>query len=131
MISFNSKLTEALDDHCDEFYYRVVHANGMGLMNNQAINYDRLSDREYFKVEEGFLTLQQPRNVPAGALFAFTPDGMREHRTLIKLLKKASKYGVRTIRLRTANYEVIWESNDGQVAVVKKNRGKIETGASS
>ena len=112
---FSHWLTEALTGN---YYYRYVHGNGMGLMNNQALDYMRLSDEEEADVQDGYLALQQPRGVPAGAIFVFTADGVRQHAKLIKLLKKASRFGVRGTKLDPSRYKVIWDSGDGQLAVV-------------
>jgi len=114
------QLLEAMDPAGP--YYRYVHNNGAGLMNNQALDYMKLSDEEEAEVVDGYTGLQQPTSarVPAGAIFAFTEEGRRKHARLLNLLKKASKYGVRVSRLPAAKYDVIWVSSDGQVALLPK-----------
>jgi hypothetical protein len=100
------------------YYYRYVHRNGMGLMNNGGLDRSRLTDDE-----EGELVdlmdfgLQQPLHVQR-ALFAFTEEGRVRHARLIAVLKKASVFGVRVQRLPADKYTVVWESDDGQVALV-------------
>jgi hypothetical protein len=74
------------------FAIRYIHKDGKGYMNRNSFNIDRLSDDEYLKIEDEFLSLQQPSrdiwNQPI--IFAFTPEGERQHKRLITLLKKAS-----------------------------------------
>ena len=103
-----------------EIYYRYIHNNGQGLINNQALDRMKLSDEE-----EGELVdlldfgLQQPIGVPSGAIFVFTPEGVQMHQRLLQLLKKASKFGVRKMALRKPeNYKVVWQSTDGQIALM-------------
>lgn len=100
--------------------YRYIHNNGQGLMNNQALDRMKLSDDEEAELVELLdFGLEQPRSVPAGAIFAFTPEGVQKHRRLINLLKKASTSGVRKMVLKKPeNYEVVWRSGDGQVALM-------------
>lgn len=104
-------------------YIRIIHKDGTGLMNNQSLNYDKLNDDEYSDIEDAYLGLQQPpsdihnKNVT----FAFTPDGLTKHQTLIQLLKKASKKGTQDIPVNPNDYNILWQSNDGQVALIPKN----------
>ena len=101
------------------FYYRYVHRNGMGLMNNQGLNRDRLSDDEEADLVDLMdFGLRQPIQVPSGAIFAFTEEGRQQHLRLINLLKKASVYGVTMQKLPSDKYRVIWNSGDGQVGLL-------------
>jgi hypothetical protein len=101
-------------------YYRYVHGNGAGLMNNQALDYMCLTDEEESDVIDGYLGLQQPCDVPRGAIFAFTEEGRKRHRRLLRLLAKASRYGVRITKLDPTKFEVVWYSDDGQVALRRR-----------
>lgn len=102
-------------------YVRYVHWDGRGLMNNNSLDTSRLTDDEDMELVRLLnYGLQQPMDVPLGAIFAFTEEGERSHRKLIRLLKKASKSGVRKILLDPDLYDVVWQSNDGQVALVPK-----------
>lgn len=100
-------------------YIRIIHKDGTGLMNNQSLNYDKLSDDEYSDVEDGLLGLQQPPSELHGKqlTFAFTPEGIRKHQGLVTLLTKASKKGTQTTSLNPDDYDVVWQSDDGQVAL--------------
>jgi hypothetical protein len=101
-------------------YYRYIHRNGMGLMNNQGLNRSRLTDDEENELVDLLdFGLQQPRNVPS-SIFAFTEEGRQQHARLLKLLKKASTSGVVMQRLPADKYDVIWTSTDGQVALTPK-----------
>ena len=88
-----------------------------GLLNNQALNYDKLTDDEMAEVEILLpLGLEQPSNVPAGSKFYFTEQGLTKHARLIELLKKAARGKV----VETTQYVPIratWTSRDGQVAI--------------
>jgi hypothetical protein len=89
-----------------------------GLLNNQVLNYDKLSDDEMAEVEVLLpLGLQQPRDVPANATFFFTDEGLIRQNRLIELLKKAAKGRVIETTAYVPN-DPVWTSNDGQVAVV-------------
>ena len=91
--------------------------NGRGLLNNQSLDYDKLDDDEMEEVEFLLsLGLEQPRGVPAGAVFYFTDEGLRRHSRLIELLMKAAKSKVDTVTINLP-HGVVWESDDGQVAV--------------
>ena len=99
-------------------YYRYIHRNGLGLMNNQGLNRSRLNDDEEAELVDLMdFGLEQPLLVPNDAIFAFTEEGKRRHLRLINLLKKASIYGVTMQKLPGVNYQVIWDSADGQVAL--------------
>src|SRR5690606_31600559 len=63
--------------------------------------------------------LQQPRGVPSDAIFYFTPEGEKQHRRLLQLLKKASLGGV-VRRQVPVDGDVVWQSGDGQIAVVPR-----------
>jgi len=102
-------------------FYRYIHRNGLGLMNNQGLDRSRLTDDEEFELIELLdFGLEQPRNVPSGAIFAFSQDGVARHRRLLELLKKASMSGVRVQKLPASDYDVVWTSTDGQVALLDK-----------
>jgi len=102
-----------------EAFIRFEHRDGLGLMNNSGLERGKLSDDEDFELDELLgLGLRQPLGVASGAIFAFTPEGVKAHARLIKLLRKASKTGVRKILLDPAAYRVVWQSDDGQVALV-------------
>ena len=103
-------------------YYRYVHNDGRGLMNNSSLNYDKLDDDESFEIEDEYLGLQQPHESDHGKdlIFVFTPEGERKHKRLIELLSKASKTGVKRIELDPQDYEIEWESGDGQFGLKKK-----------
>jgi len=95
--------------------------NGRGLINNQSLDYDKLTDDEMEEVEYLLpLGLEQPRGVPAGAVFYFTDEGLDRHARLIELLMKAARgrVDVETIDLPQ---NVVWESDDGQVAVMPES----------
>lgn len=98
---------------------RYIHNDGRGLMNNSSLNYDKLNDDEYSEVEEEYLSLNQPpRNLHnQKILFVFTPEGEKKNHKLIKLLTKASKTGVKRIEVDLSNYEIVWQSNDGQLGL--------------
>jgi len=99
-------------------YYRYIHRNGLGLMNNQGLNRSRLNDDEEAELVDLMdFGLRQPIQVPNDAIFAFTEEGKRRHLRLINLLKKASIYGVTMQKLPGVNYQVIWDSGDGQVGL--------------
>ena len=103
-----------------ETFVRYVHRDGKGLFNNSSLDRMKLNDDEEFElVELNDLGLTQPRNVPSNVIFAFTEEGERRHSRLIELLTKASIRGVRRIELDGEDYDVVWESGDGQVALVK------------
>jgi hypothetical protein len=91
----------------------------MGLLNRQAFDTDLLDDDEDQELLElrtyGF---QQPLDVPQGAVFAFTPEGLERNQRLIELLTKAAENDVDQQWLDPDDYEVIWESRDGQVALL-------------
>lgn len=102
--------------------YRYVHKDGRGLMNNSSLNYEKLEDEEYFDVEDGYLHLRQPSPDIQGLniIFAFTPEGVVEHKRLIDLLTKASKRGVIRQILDLNNYDIVWKSDDGQLGLIEK-----------
>ena len=108
----------------DEVLVRVTDRNGVGLMNNQALDRMRLSDDE----DEELLTLmdyglQQPRGVPAGAVFFFTEDGFARPSRLVRLLRKASTNGYVERRVRYVGTP-LWRSTDGQVAISPEDFSK-------
>lgn len=106
-------------------YIRYEHNDGKGLLNNQGLDYDRLSDNESFKIEHFFLQMQQPPSGYHGkqVIFAFK-NKAAEKRWLpfIKLLKKMSRTGIKRIELDPSKYDVDWETDDGQVALVPKKQ---------
>lgn len=101
---------------------RYVHNDGRGLMNNGSLNHDKLDDDEYSELEDEYLGLQQPPSVMHNqqVIFVFTPAGEQRHRRLIDLLIKASKRGVRREILDLSNYNIVWQSSDGQLGLVKR-----------
>lgn len=107
-------------------YIRYVHKDGKGLLNNQALDYDKLSDDEYFEIEEWMLKMQQPHRDLHGKeiIFVFTEDGEKKFLPFIKLLKKASKSGVSRKVVSPDAYEIAWESGDGQLGLIQKQISK-------
>jgi hypothetical protein len=99
--------------------YRYLHNDGRGLMNNSSLNYNKLNDDEHAEVEEEYLGLQQPPSVIHNQkiIFVFTPEGEQRHKRLIQLLSKASKTGVRREEIQLNQYEIVWESMDGQLGL--------------
>lgn len=98
---------------------RYVHNDGRGLMNNSSLNYDKLDDDEYSDVEDEYLGLQQPHSSlhNQNIIFVFTPEGEQRHQRLIELLSKASKTGVRREEMPISQYEIVWQSTDGQLGL--------------
>jgi hypothetical protein len=112
-----------------EFAYRYVHRDGTGLLNNSSLDYERIKrDQEIHDITQGLIGMQQPGwdinwNNPdriKGVIFAFTPEGEKEHRRLINLTSKISRTGIVRQKLRLVDYEIVWESNDGQLGLVPK-----------
>jgi len=103
-------------------FIRIIHKDGKGLMNNQALNYNKLDDDEYSDLEDQYLGLQQPPSHlhDKDVTFAFTPEGLQKHQNLISLLKKASKLGTKENTLNPNDYQIVWQSPDGQVALMPK-----------
>lgn len=101
---------------------RYLHIDGRGLMNNNSLNYDKLDDDEYAEVEEEYLSLQQPPSSihNQSVIFVFTPEGEQKHQRLIQLLTKASKRGVKRHTVNLDDYNVIWNSTDGQLGLTHK-----------
>lgn len=101
------------------WFVRLTRSDGMGLLNRQAFDTDLLDDDEDQELLElrtyGF---QHPVDVPQGAVFAFTPEGLERNQRLIELLTKAAENDVDQQWLDPDDYEVIWESRDGQVALL-------------
>jgi len=102
-----------------EVGFRYKHNDGRGLMNNSSLNYDKLSDDEHLEVEEEYLGLQQPPHSLHNQriVFAFTPEGERRHQRLIQLLSKASRTGVVREEIPLAQYQIVWQSSDGQLGL--------------
>lgn len=102
-----------------EIGYRYVHNDGRGLMNNSSLNYDKLDDDEHSDVEDEYLGLQQPHSSlhNQNIIFVFTPEGEQRHQRLIELLSKASKTGVRREEMPISQYEIVWQSTDGQLGL--------------
>jgi hypothetical protein len=107
------------DDQDDDWFIRYTRSNGTGLMHRSAFNMDLLDDDEDQELTE-LLTygLRQPIDVPKNAVFAFTRDGVAKNQRLLELLTKAAEYDVEEQWLDPNDYEVIWESDDGQVALL-------------
>jgi len=113
--------------------YRYVHRDGRGLMNNQSLNYEKLNDDEYSDIEDEYLGLQQPPSSIQNqqVIFVFTKEGEQKHQKLIELLSKASKTGVNREEILISEYEIIWQSTDGQLGLVpaqQENFGPAHTG---
>jgi hypothetical protein len=117
MKKFNEYLKEKNNN-----VYRYIHKDGNGLMNNNSLDYSKLSDDEYFEVEEDYLSLQQPPSSLHNQeiVFAFTNKGEEKHKKLIELLTKASKKGVVREKLNLQDYEIVWNDNDEQLGLKKK-----------
>lgn len=98
---------------------RYIHKDGRGLMNNQSLNYDKLDDDEHDEVQTEYLGLQQPpydlQN--QNLTFVFTPEGEQKHKRLIDLLTIASKKGVIRQEIDLSQYQIVWTSSDGQLAL--------------
>jgi len=111
-----------LNENKDAIVHRYMHKNGNGLMDNSSLNYDRLNDDEYEEVEDGYLGLQQPPSslYSQKVIFAFTPEGEKKHKRLIELLSKISKTGVVRQPLNLSDYDIVWENDDGQIALKNK-----------
>jgi len=106
-------------------------------MNNSSLDYDKMTDDEYFEVEEDYLKLKQPPTEVHNkdVIFAFTSEGEKNHRKLIKLLSKASKYGIIRKKIDLTKYKIIWKSEDGKLGLInisfKEWLQLIETGTMS
>lgn len=112
-----------------EFAYRYVHKDGTGLLNNLSLDYERIQkDQHYNDIQQGLISMEQPGwevswNNPdrrKDIIFVFTPEGEKKHRRLINLTSKISRTGVVRQKLRLADYEIVWESDDGQLGLVPK-----------
>lgn len=116
------KFKEYLEEKNNNNAYRYTHKDGNGLMNNSSLDYNKLSDDEYFEVEEGYLGLQQPPSSLHNQeiVFAFTNKGEEKHKRLIELLTKASKKGVVREKLNLQEYEIVWNDSDEQLGLKKK-----------
>ena len=102
-----------------DWYVRFETGDGLGLMDRGAWDLGLLSDEEDQELVE-LLTygLEQPRGVPGGAVFAFTREGLGRHRRLVELLGRAVGGDVEELWLDPGDYEVVWRSGDGQVALL-------------
>ena len=91
--------------------------NGKGLLNNQVLDYAKLTDAEEARVIELMnYGLEQPREVGNDGVFYFTEEGLTKNAELIGLLKKAAKGRVKEETV-FAPKETMWSSRDGQIAV--------------
>lgn len=91
--------------------------NGKGLLNNQVLDYSKLTDAEEARVIELMnYGLEQPRGVGNDGVFYFTEEGLTKNAELIGLLKKAAKGRVKEETV-FAPKETMWSSRDGQIAV--------------
>ena len=107
-------------------FIRITDKQGRGLMNNQAIDRSKLTDEEENELIELMdLGLEQPRDVPADAIFYFTKKGFSKNARLVELLKKASKGGFVESRI-TTNAKPIWETEDGQAAIIQAKGEKTD-----
>ena len=106
----------------DISFTRYIHSDGRGLMNNSSLDRSKLSDDEEFELIDLMdFGLEQPRDIPAGCIFAFTEEGSIKHKRLIELLSKASvSGGIKEISIDPSQYDVVWTSSDGQVALSPK-----------
>lgn len=119
----------AASELVDQPLVRVTNRQGMGLMNNQALDRMRLSDDEENELMELMdYGLRQPRDVPYDAVFFFTEDGFRRHQRLIRLLRKASTGGYAEHRIRFTGVP-LWISDDGQVAISKDDYERARAGS--
>jgi len=112
---------EALNPAADtnEWFIRYTTSDGTGLMNNRVLNRDLLNDDEDAELIELMdYGLQQPIDVPSEAVFAFTQSGVKRHQRFIQLLTKAAGFDVEEDWLDPNEYEIVWESTDGQVALI-------------
>lgn len=102
-----------------EVGFRYRHNDGRGLMNNSSLNYDKLSDDEHLEVEDGYLGLQQPPHSLHNkqVMFVFTSEGEVKHQRLIELLSKASRTGVVREEVPISQYQIVWQSSDGQLGL--------------
>lgn len=104
-------------------YTRWMQGDGHGLFYKSGLDFDKLTDGQYFEIEELFLKMQQPpRDNKWGddVVFAFTKEGAEKFKKLIALARKISRTGSRKIVLDPVQYDIIWESGDGQVALKRK-----------
>ena len=101
--------------------YRYIHNDGGGLMNNTSLDYDKLDDDDYADVEEEYLGLQQPPSPLHNqqVIFVFTAEGVQRHQRLIELLTKASKTGVSREEFPLSQYQIVWQSMDGQLGLAR------------
>ncbi|MBF0098708.1 MAG: hypothetical protein HQM05_15390 [Magnetococcales bacterium] len=103
----------------DGWFIRYTRSDGTGLMHRSAFDMDLLDDDEDQELTELLnYGLRQPIEVPRNAIFAFTQEGVAKHQRLLELLTKAAENDVEEQRLDPNDYEVVWESDDGQVALL-------------
>ena len=90
-------------------------------MNNTSLDYDKLDDDDYADVEEEYLGLQQPPSPLHNqqVIFVFTAEGVQRHQRLIELLTKASKTGVSREEIPLSQYQIVWQSMDGQLGLAR------------
>ena len=92
--------------------------NGKGLLNNQVLDYAKLTDDEEAEVVQLLnYGLEQPRGVDSKAQFYFTDEGMKTNARLIQLLRKAAKGPVEEVVVN-APQKPLWSSSDGQIAAL-------------
>lgn len=102
-------------------YTRYLQGSGKGLLYNPGLDFDRLDDDEMAEYEELMVALEQPprgNNWGASIVFAFSDESRWER--LISLATKMSKTGVKRVELDPRKYDILWESDDGQVGLRKK-----------
>ena len=100
---------------------------GKGLLNNQALDYAKLTDAEEAEIVQLLnYGLEQPRGVKGG-VFYFTDEGLTKNARLIELLKKAAKGPVEETTVFAPN-KTLWSSRDGQIAV---NAGDVKPATGS
>jgi hypothetical protein len=107
------------DDQDNGWFIRYTRSDGTGLMHRSAFNMDLLDDDEDQELTELLnYGLRQPIEVPKNAIFAFTQEGVARNQRLLELLTKAAEDDVEEQWLDPNDYEVVWESDDGQVALL-------------
>ena len=117
------KIIKISSDSNEKFYRYIYKDDGTGLCNRNSWDLSKLTeDEEMTLVEELTYGLENPRYVDKEAIFAFTSEGRKKHEEIINLLIKASNKGDVIIEeLDPDDYDIVWESNDGQVALMKNS----------
>jgi hypothetical protein len=116
--------------------FRYVSRDGVGMLNSEAYNVDKLNDDDASDLEDWLnYGLQQPRDVASDQVFYFTEEGKSINKDALRLLKKAARKGfVEETGFVFGNPS--WMTDDGQIAasrdqiksaepVIKDNDGKV------